>query len=590
MIIKPIKFDLSKFRLYEKLKAKQGDTESRFLLFQLLDGSLPFNLENRSVRAYMIKPDGKEVFNDLIINDRVKGYCTLELTNQVLAAPGIVKLELMVTEGTKKLTSSVFELEVDKSINSEKSIVSTNEFGALLKGLASLNEYDNYKNEIAEARGGQTNLKKRLDGVDAHLDNMANKAIFTFILDDVFKGDFLNAKAIFKKYNWVFNSALCPQRFWRDRNNGTCESKLHPYLRYQKENNMSLITHGMSHADLRQVTNENQVINEIVQGKKAVEEIGFKTCGFVPPNSTVHSNYHHYLVENYSYAFNQYRGNITQMETQGLRCYHNKNDDYYKLFRISLDDSVNSLEEIKSLIDKAIINKGFICFYDHNIGNVGKSGTNCSIEKLESILAYINNYHLENKCLVLSTDEAISKYWGINLRYNIIEPINTRSMCVGFTKNQPTGTNANDIWYIPIDFVVNSDNKLTLEKTEVTANTTYQFYCNIDVSNVDFNNITNHIIAQIKSKVITMNTSQDITISIEGRFMTSNTGLIDTFKLWYEMGKYEVSLFPVNKIDDNAKQLRVIFKIIVNSDMPTLNLELFNPIVSLKNDIQYKTV
>lgn len=172
MLIKPIKFDLNKYRLYEKLKAKQGDTESRFLLFQLLDGSLPFNLENRSVRAYMIKPDGKEVFNDLIINDRIKGYCTLELTNQVLAAPGTVKLELMVIEGTKKLTSSVFELEVDKSINSEKSIISTNEFTALLNGLASLNEYDNYKNEIKNARGGQSNLKKRLDGFDAHLENI----------------------------------------------------------------------------------------------------------------------------------------------------------------------------------------------------------------------------------------------------------------------------------------------------------------------------------------------------------------------------------------------------------------------------------
>lgn len=175
MLIKPIKFDLNKYRLYEKLKAKQGDTESRFLLFQLLDGSLPFNLENRSVRAYMIKPDGKEVFNDLIINDRVKGYCTLELTNQVLAAPGIVKLELMVTEGTKKLTSSVFELEVDKSINSEKSIVSTNEFGALLKGLASLNEYDNYKNEIAEARDGEKNLLTKVKKIDEQLDTIENE-------------------------------------------------------------------------------------------------------------------------------------------------------------------------------------------------------------------------------------------------------------------------------------------------------------------------------------------------------------------------------------------------------------------------------
>lgn len=557
------------------------------LKLSLFKDSIEFDITGQTVKLGAKTSKGlKEQTEGFTIN---RNNLDIDIKNSILI-PGEVEIDLELKDASGAMTTASFFIIVKSKVLNDKAVEGTNEFDTFTKTAAKIEEDYKGLRRIIIDENQAANLQDQVNQTNAQLETMANKAIFTFILDDVFKGDFLNAKAIFKKYNWVFNSALCPQRFWRDRNNGTCESKLHPYLRYQKENNMSLITHGMSHADLRQVTNENQVINEIVQGKKAVEEIGFKTCGFVPPNSTVHSNYHHYLVENYSYAFNQYRGNITQMETQGLRCYHNKNDDYYKLFRISLDDSVNSLEEIKSLIDKAIINKGFICFYDHNIGNVGKSGTNCSIEKLESILAYINNYHLENKCLVLSTDEAISKYWGINLRYNIIEPINTRSMCVGFTKNQPTGTNANDIWYIPIDFVVNSDNKLTLEKTEVTANTTYQFYCNIDVSNVDFNNITNHIIAQIKSKVITMNTSQDITISIEGRFMTSNTGLIDTFKLWYEMGKYEVSLFPVNKIDDNAKQLRVIFKIIVNSDMPTLNLELFNPIVSLKNDIQYKTV
>lgn len=175
MNTKIIKLDLNKSRLYEKIKAKQGDTESRFLLFQLFDGALPFSLVNRSVRAYMIKPDSKEVFNDLIINDRIKGYCTLELTNQVLAASGTVKIELMITEGTKKLTSSVFELEVDKSINSEKSIVSTNEFTALLNGLASLSEYDNYKNELKDARDGETNVGTNIRKIKSQLEHNTKK-------------------------------------------------------------------------------------------------------------------------------------------------------------------------------------------------------------------------------------------------------------------------------------------------------------------------------------------------------------------------------------------------------------------------------
>ncbi len=148
MNTKIIKLDLNKDKLYEKIKAKQGDTKSRFLLFQLFDGASPFSLESRSVRAYMKKPDGQEVFNDLVINNRNEGYCTLELTNQVLAKAGIVKIELMIIEGDKKLTSSVFELEVDKSINSEDSIVSTNEYEALLNGLASLSEYNSYKTQV----------------------------------------------------------------------------------------------------------------------------------------------------------------------------------------------------------------------------------------------------------------------------------------------------------------------------------------------------------------------------------------------------------------------------------------------------------
>ena len=47
MNTKIIKLDLNKDKLYEKIKAKQGDTKSRFLLFQLFDGASPFSLVNR---------------------------------------------------------------------------------------------------------------------------------------------------------------------------------------------------------------------------------------------------------------------------------------------------------------------------------------------------------------------------------------------------------------------------------------------------------------------------------------------------------------------------------------------------------------
>ena len=149
MITKVINVNLH-HPIYERLTAKRGDIASRYLLFHLLDGDEPFDLTNKSVRVYAIKPDKTEIFNDLIINDETKGYCTLELTSQCLAAAGVVKMELYISEYNKVLTSIPFKLEVIDCINTDHSIVSTNEFTALTNGLASLLEYDNYKNKVNE--------------------------------------------------------------------------------------------------------------------------------------------------------------------------------------------------------------------------------------------------------------------------------------------------------------------------------------------------------------------------------------------------------------------------------------------------------
>lgn len=177
-----INLDINKTK-YDKIQAKQGDTKSRFLLFNLLDSGIPFNLTERNVRAYAIKPDGKKIFNDLTVIDENKGICMLELTTQILIKPGIVKMELVITEGLKKLSSMQFELEVIESLNNEEAIESTNEFSALVNALASLSEYEEYKNEvkntseevvnlkneIKDARGSEDNLNNRLDRVDTDL-------------------------------------------------------------------------------------------------------------------------------------------------------------------------------------------------------------------------------------------------------------------------------------------------------------------------------------------------------------------------------------------------------------------------------------
>ena len=170
MNTKIIKLDINN-KMYETITAKQGDTKSRFLLFNLLDGSIPFSLENRSVRVYAVKPDRTEVFNDLIITDAAKGYCILELTTQMLAVAGTVRLELMVIEEDKKLTSNIFYMDVKESINSEKAVVSTNEFTALMNGLAALSEYDIYKSNAKQVPG----IKEEVSNLSSQLDKTVRK-------------------------------------------------------------------------------------------------------------------------------------------------------------------------------------------------------------------------------------------------------------------------------------------------------------------------------------------------------------------------------------------------------------------------------
>ena len=173
MITKVINVNLHQ-PIYERLTAKQGDIASRYLLFHLLDGDKPFDLSNRTVRVYAIKPDKTEIFNDLTINNASKGYCTLELTSQCLASAGVVKMELYISESGKVLTSIPFELEVIPCINTANGVVSTNEFSALEVALSSLQDYNNLRSEIVQARKGYGTVGRRLDNFDSQLDNIKN--------------------------------------------------------------------------------------------------------------------------------------------------------------------------------------------------------------------------------------------------------------------------------------------------------------------------------------------------------------------------------------------------------------------------------
>ncbi|NGT88458.1 BppU family phage baseplate upper protein [Clostridium perfringens] len=119
---------------YSNIVVKQRDN-TRYLLVQILDNCIKFNLENKTVRICARKPDGKEVFNDATIVDANEGMIEVLLTSQMLAVPGIIDAELTIYEGLEILSTMNFKITVEESFRNDSSIESSNEYSALTKTL-----------------------------------------------------------------------------------------------------------------------------------------------------------------------------------------------------------------------------------------------------------------------------------------------------------------------------------------------------------------------------------------------------------------------------------------------------------------------
>lgn len=168
--------------------AKQGDN-TRYLLFNLLDKEMPFSLVGRTVRVYAKKPDGTNVFNDLAIVDAENGQAELQLTTQMLAVAGNVSMELVIYEGTKILSTTIFILIVRGTNRNDSAVISTNEFSVLTNALADVNDaltdmgdlqtvLDDVNDALADISDLQTVLDGKVDNSQV-LTNVPVDAKFT---------------------------------------------------------------------------------------------------------------------------------------------------------------------------------------------------------------------------------------------------------------------------------------------------------------------------------------------------------------------------------------------------------------------------
>jgi len=136
--IKKISMDIDS-SMRTKIDAKQNDTLSRFIEFNLFKNNIIMNLTGHTVKIYATKADNTIIFNNVTIEDEVGGKVLVELTSQALAVVGDLNCELVIYGSNNSILSSkAFVVNVIKSVRNDTAIESTNEFTSLSEALSSV--------------------------------------------------------------------------------------------------------------------------------------------------------------------------------------------------------------------------------------------------------------------------------------------------------------------------------------------------------------------------------------------------------------------------------------------------------------------
>lgn len=175
-----LNIDLDK-KIHTKLKAKQGDTKSRYILVNLISNSTYYDLSDCAVDIYGIKKDKTIFFNHATVTNAKQGQFEIELTTQALAVPGEIEIQILIL-GTndEKLTTFSFFIDVEKTIIDDAAIESTNEFTALTEALSSVQNIDNRFREVDEqfnTKANENEVVKKGYGTLSDFDESTRQAI-----------------------------------------------------------------------------------------------------------------------------------------------------------------------------------------------------------------------------------------------------------------------------------------------------------------------------------------------------------------------------------------------------------------------------
>lgn len=527
MNTKIIKLDINK-KMFETITAKQRDTKSRFILFNLYDGPIQFDLTGRTVRVYGEKKDNTTIFNDLVINDAKKGYCTLELTNQMLAVEGMSELELVIFEGEKRLSTMPFILNVVGSKYSEDAIASTNEFKALSNALKTVGEIDNKAD------------KKEVEELSSQLDNIA-KPLVSFIFDD---NDKNNAKLfdIFKEYGFVFSTANI---VIKSLSNSTAAVPLTKLIQEQG-NGFDVLSHSMEHSVLASWGNMSKANAkyEIEESANKLREFGFPCNGFIASNNDVDDSFMPIIRANYDYAFITQPPGGYKVETYKPL---NRQMDLYKLYRWNIDEHNGNVETVKKIIDKTIKEKGYTSLFAHKLVNSVTGSYMFTEAHIRGILSYVKEKVDKGELMCLSVNDCICSYFGKN-----IENRTTNKMTKNIFEKTSNLQIIKQVGNLPTKNIINDD-EITVTFSEYTS--TQRSLLQYFITDLDIENKV------LYSSIICKSTSE-ASISLKFRIFDSNNNILDTIETTELIGNKDkkiVNKISIDKNFNNNKIAKVLF-------------------------------
>ena len=117
--------------------AVQGEIAARWIEVSLYDHDKRLDISEKTAAIYMTKPDKTIVYNTCEILDAKNGLISVELTSQMSAVAGtICDCEIHIIDKNGSLLKILgLTIIIDRSLEDDKAIESSNEFTLLLKAL-----------------------------------------------------------------------------------------------------------------------------------------------------------------------------------------------------------------------------------------------------------------------------------------------------------------------------------------------------------------------------------------------------------------------------------------------------------------------